>query len=69
MIEVTLWILIAVSHGSHNYGNSTVIDRFATADACDAALIQLYEKVPKNSDTRWAKCIKATVVRESATKR
>jgi hypothetical protein len=61
--------LIAISSGSSNTGNSEVIDRFASAEACDAALIQLYDKEPKVNSSRWAKCVKATVVRELGTKR
>lgn len=68
MVEVTLWILIAVSSGSHNSGNSTVIDRFSSETACRATLVQLYEEAWSKSNSSWAKCVKATVVRESATK-
>lgn len=69
MVEVTLWILIAISNGGANIGNSEAIDRFASAEACEEALVQVYDKAPTTTNTRWAKCMKATVVRESATKR
>lgn len=70
MIEITIWILVAISNGSNNIGISTVIDRFASREACESAMAQLYENKPTVGNSRWAYCIKATVAREGvATKK
>lgn len=42
MIEVTIWILVAVSNGSHNMGTSTVIDRFSSHETCEEVRKQMY---------------------------
>lgn len=64
MIEITIWLLVAVSNGSYNMGTSTVIDRFSSNETCEEVRKQMYEGEPKIANSRWAKCLKATVLRE-----
>lgn len=56
---VTLWLLISVSGGPGNMGTLTVVERFATAEACQDALKQ----VPHVGTLLLAKCVQARVAR------
>lgn len=63
MTEITIWILVAFSNGAYNGGNSTVIDRFASEEACVAARAQTWNAEKTFNNQKWATCIKAKVVR------
>lgn len=56
---VTIWLLISVSGGPYNTGTVTVIERFATAEACQDVLKQ----VPYAGTLLSAKCVQAKVAK------
>lgn len=59
LTTVTIWLLISVSGGTGNMGTVTVIERFATAEACQDSLKQ----VPNVGILLLAKCVQAKVAR------
>lgn len=59
LTTVTIWLLISVSGGNSNMGTLTVVERFATAEACQEVLKQ----VPHAGTLLLAKCVQAKVAR------
>lgn len=59
MKEILVWLLVAVSDGGYNQGNSQAIERFATQKDCEIVAKEL-KAMNRNA---LSKCIQVTIIR------
>lgn len=60
MKEIVVYILIAISDGSYNYGTVTTIAQFASLEKCNQTASQVSGNNRPNSVR--AKCVKAEIL-------
>ena len=59
MTAITLWLLIAVSDGSYNRGNVTVVERFTSAEQCE----HVRKSIANVGSGHEMRCVQAVVAR------
>ena len=58
MIEITVWLLILVSDGYNNRGNTSELAKFSNVAECQ----RVAKLIPENDLSVLRKCIQATIL-------